>query len=246
MKYHFFIEPEQVNGQMAQVTGSDVNHIRNVLRMRVGEEIVLSDGVLQYNCHIEALETDRVLARVDSTLREERELPAQIILLQGIAKGERMDTLVQKSVELGVAAIVPLMMERTIVRLDAKKAAQRQERWQSIAESAAKQSGRGLIPAVEPVTDFARIEDISRGYDHLFMAYELAEGMKDTREAFSCVKAGEKVGIIIGPEGGITHAEAELAIGCGARAISLGRRILRTETAGPAALAMLGYVLERE
>ena len=246
MKYHFFIESDQVSGGIAEIRGSDVNHIKNVLRMHPGEEIVLSDGVLQYNCRVESLEADRVLASVCGTVREDRELPARIILLQGIAKGERMDTLVQKSVELGASGIIPLMMERTVVRLEDKKAAQRQERWQAIAESAAKQSGRGLIPEVSPVTDFARLKDLAAGFDRLFMAYELAEGMKATREAFAAVKPGEKVGLIIGPEGGISRGEAELALACGAEAISLGRRILRTETAGPAALAMLNYVLERD
>ena len=228
----------------AFLTGSDVNHIKNVLRMHAGEEIVLSDGSLQYNCRIEELGPDRVTVSILSREREERELPVRITLFQGIPKGERMELVIQKSVELGAACIVPVVMERTIVKLDEKKAAQKRSRWQSVAESAAKQSGRGIIPEVCPVVSYSKMLEEAKTLDHFFLAYELAEGMQGTREAFAAIRPGEKIGLLIGPEGGISHSEAEEALLAGAQVISLGRRILRTETAGPAALAMLTYLLE--
>ena len=245
MKHHFFIEPEQIRENTALLTGSDVNHIKNVLRMRAGEEIVLSDGSMQYNCCITSLEPDRVIVSIQSAQKEEREPAVDFTLYQGIPKGERMELLIQKSVELGVRRIVPVMMERTIVRLDGKKAGQKRIRWQAVAENAARQSGRGIIPQVEEAAEYSRVLAEARELDHFFLAYELAEGMSGTREAFSRIKPGEKVGILIGPEGGISHDEASAATAHGAVTISLGRRILRTETAGPAVLAMLNYVLEQ-
>lgn len=155
-----------------------------------------------------------------------------------------MEFIIQKCVELGVARIVPVNTKRTIVKLDAKKEQARIKRWSGISESAAKQSGRGRIPEVTGVKSFAEALEEAKKLNMCLIPYELARDMAQTREVLSSIKPGMSVGIFIGPEGGFEEEEVEQAEAAGARPITLGRRILRTETAGMAVLAMLVYLLE--
>ena len=243
--YRFFVEEHQIDPDRIHITGSDVNHIRNVLRMKPGEEILVSaQGNLEYRCRIEALEEEEVTAEILYAMESELELPSRIYLFQGLPKGDKMDFIVQKCVELGAARIVPVSTRRTIVKLDAKKEESRRKRWAGISESAAKQSGRGVIPEITGVRSFREALEEAGKLDVCLIPYERAEHMAHTREVFGSIAPGSSIGIFIGPEGGFEEEEVEYAIKAGAKAITLGRRILRTETAGMAVLAMLGYLLE--
>lgn len=247
--YRFFVEPEQISGMKAVITGSDVNHIKNVLRMRIGEQLTLSDQEENdYVCSITEMSAERIVLRILFKEAAGTELPAQLYLFQGLPKSDKMELIIQKAVELGVYEIVPVAAARSIVRLDEKKAQSRQKRWNAICESAAKQSKRGRIPQVHPVMDmesamrYAKQQEL----DLILFPYELAEGMAQTRAAFGEVHTGMKIGIFIGPEGGFEEHEAAEARSAGAQVISLGRRILRTETAGLAVLSALMLQLEIE
>ena len=244
--YHFFADPACIGEKEITLAGADVNHIRNVLRMRPGEEVLIGDGQgRNYRCKLETLTEEYVTARILWVLEGNAELPSRITLYQGLPKGDKMEFIIQKCVELGVSRIVPMDTRRTVVKLDARKEENRVKRWNGISESAAKQSGRGVIPQVCGLKSFAEaIRDAER-QDVCLIPYELAKDMEHTRELFSSIKPGQSVGIFIGPEGGFEEAEIEKAVAAGARPLTLGRRILRTETAGMAVLAVLSYLLER-
>ena len=243
--YHFFVEPEQVQESCIYVTGQDVNHIRNVLRMKPGEEVAISDGRGRtYSCVIEDLQPEQVIAKIQNAEEESSELNASITLFQGLPKGDKMEWIIQKCVELGVTRIVPVKTRRTIVKLDDKKASTKVRRWNSISEGAAKQSGRGLVPEVSDVISFAEALEQANKMDVVLIPYEMARDMAKTREVLGNVRPGQSVGIFIGPEGGFDEVEVEQAMAAGAAPITLGRRILRTETAGMAVLAMLVLLLE--
>ncbi len=243
--HQFFVTPDQVQGQTIEIQGNDVNHIKNVLRMKEGEELHVSDGNNQrYLCRIEKIEESKVLAAIKEILAEDMELPAKIYLFQGLPKGDKMEWIVQKAVELGVHEIIPVATKRSVVRLDEKKAKKKVERWQMIAESAAKQSARQMIPKVCPVMSYKKALSLAKEMDRFLFPYELAEGMERTREVISTIQSGQSVAVFIGPEGGFDAKEAEDAKEAGAQVITLGKRILRTETAGLTVLSILMFCLE--
>lgn len=243
--YRFFVAPEQIGDVSISITGKDVNHIKNVLRMKVGETVLISDGSdREYICAIRQLKDDEVIADIEDINGRSRELPIKVTLFQALPKGDKMETVIQKMIELGAYEIVPMSTKRCVVKLDAKKAANKTKRWNAIAESAAKQSKRGMIPQVsEPVT-YKQALDMAKDMDMFLIPYEEAENMEHTRQVISEIKPGMSVGIFIGSEGGFTREEVELAKECGAREITLGKRILRTETAGMALMAVLMYLTE--
>ena len=243
--HRFFADPSQIGEKEIVITGADVNHIRNVLRMRTGEELLIADGQgSEYRCLLEEAGEHLVRAKICWKLDGDAELPTRITLFQGLPKSDKMDFIVQKCVELGVSRIVPVSTRRTVVKLDAKKEENRRKRWENIAESAAKQSGRGVIPEISGVTRFEDALKEAGTMDCCLIPYERAENMAHTREVFGSISPGSSVGIFIGPEGGFEEEEVKKAIEAGAAPITLGRRILRTETAGMAVLAMLVYLLE--
>lgn len=243
--YRFFAEPDQIGEKEICITGSDVNHIRNVLRMRSGEEVLIGDGQGKtYHCALREFAEDEIRAEIMWSLDGDAELPCEITLFQGLPKSDKLELIIQKCVELGVSRIVPVNTKRTIVKLDAKKEESRRKRWNTIAESAAKQSGRGRIPEVTGVVSFSQALARAKELDICLIPYELAKDMAHTRELLSGIRPGQSVGIFIGPEGGFEEKEIEEAIGSGANPITLGKRILRTETAGMAVLSMLVYLLE--
>ena len=244
--YHFFVEPHQIGAEEIRIEGADVNHIRNVLRMKPGEEILTSsrEGG-DYFCRVEELEPEYVSAKILEEW-ENKELPARIHLFQGLPKGDKMELIIQKAVELGAFSIIPVETKRCVVKLDVKKAAKKVVRWQQIAESAAKQSKRMLIPEIHEVMTYKQALEFAKQLDVKLIPYELAKGMKETREILSEIKPGQSVGIFIGPEGGFEEEEVAKALEAGAHAITLGRRILRTETAGLAILSVLMFQLENE
>ena len=243
----FFVEPHQIDEEAHQIhiTGSDVNHISNVLRMKTGEELWISDGSkYEYRCTIESFEPDEVLLHIVYSQEPEYELPCRIYLFQGLPKADKMELIIQKAVELGVYEIIPVETKRCVVKLDGKKSAKKTARWQQIAESAAKQSKRMLIPNVHEVLTFREALKYAESMDVRLVPYELARGMQETKEILGAIEPGQSVGIFIGPEGGFEEKEIEAAIEGGAKPITLGRRILRTETAGLAILSVLMFQLE--
>ncbi len=246
--HQFFVEPVQIqlNDRRVIILGEDVNHIRNVLRMKPGEELNVSNGEdgREYRCAILALEDAQVLCELRFVKEAQVELPSRIHLFQGLPKGDKMEWIIQKCVELGVYQIIPVAMKRCVVKLDGKKAQAKVARWQGIAQAAAKQSKRGVVPEVTEVVDFARAMEMAVDMDVRLLPYELAEDMGQTRQAIERLVPGQSIAIFIGPEGGFDEAEVARAVEGGALPVTLGRRILRTETAGMTVLAWLVYRLE--
>ena len=245
----FFVETYQIEEEKhcIHVTGADVNHIKNVLRMKLGEELWISDGgAKEYRCEIESLGDEEVLLHIIYAQEPDYELPNRIYLFQGLPKADKMELIIQKAVELGAYAIVPVETKRCVVKLDEKKAAKKTARWQQIAESAAKQSKRMLIPKIHEVMSFQDALKLAEELDIRLIPYELAKGMKETKEILNQIRPGQSVGIFIGPEGGFEENEVSQALEKGAQAITLGRRILRTETAGLAILSVLMFQLEND
>ncbi len=241
----FFADPSWCRDGKIILEGSDVNHIKNVLRMKPGEDVRISDGTGRiYLCSIDAYEEGKAVLDILKEQDSDTELPSEIILFQGLPKGDKMDWIVQKAVELGVHAVVPFSAKRSIVKLDEKKAKKKQERWQAIAKGAAEQSGRSLIPEVRPVTTFTGALDTASDMDIVLIPYELEEGMDKTARIIENIAPGQSVGIFIGPEGGFETEEVVLAKKYGAEPVTLGKRILRTETAGLTVLSILMYHLE--
>lgn len=244
--YQFFVEPGQIQDRKIVITGSDVNHIRNVLRMKPGEEISVSNGIdgKEYRCGIEAFTEREVICTLRFIKEDGVELPSRIYLFQGLPKADKMELIVQKAVELGVYEVIPVAARRCVVRLDVKKAAGRVGRWQGIAEAAAKQSKRGIIPNVHPVMDMREAVAYARSMDVKLIPYELAEDMRHTKDIIEKVQPGVDIAVFIGPEGGFEQSEIETALEAGIEPVTLGRRILRTETAGLTVLSWLMYHLE--
>ncbi len=244
--YQFFIEPSGIQGGQITITGSDVNHIKNVLRMRAGEKIAAvseAEG-RKYLCEIQKLEEDAVYCRMLSAEEADAELPSKIFLFQGLPKGDKMELILQKAVELGCFEVVPVACRRCVVKLDEKKQKSRVQRWQGISEAAAKQSGRRIIPRVHEVMQFSQALSYAAGMDVKLIPYEQAENMSGTRKILDSVEPGQRIAVFIGPEGGFEEAEIEEAGRAGVIPVTLGRRILRTETAAITVLSWLMYHLE--
>lgn len=243
--HRFFVEPHQVAEDTIRIEGTDVNHIKNVLRMKVGDVLQISDGHnQQYLCSILSMESTEVVVSIEETLATSTELPSKLYLFQGLPKGDKMEFIIQKAVELGVYEIIPVATKRAVVKLDEKKAAKKVERWNSIAESGAKQSGRNVVPAVMDVMSYNEALAYAKKLDVVLIPYELAEGMEETRQIIADIRQGQSVGIFIGPEGGFEVEEVERAKMQGILPVTLGKRILRTETAGLTMLSILMYHLE--
>lgn len=244
--YQFFVETSQIQGNRVVITGKDFNHIKNVLRMKTGEELAVSNGTdgKEYRCGIEEFTEDEVICTLRFVKEDALELPAKVYLFQGLPKADKMELIIQKAVELGVYQVIPVSCKRAVVKLDEKKAKSKIARWQGIAEAAAKQSKRGIIPEVKDVMTMKQAIAYSRQCQVKLIPYELAEGMEKTKEIISSLKPGEDVAIFIGPEGGFEEAEVQTAMESGIVPITLGKRILRTETAGMTVLSWIMYQLE--
>lgn len=243
----FFVTREQVQDDKAVIRGNDVNHIKNVLRMRPGDELSLSDGAgRDYDCEITSIDRDEVWLKIEDSRDSQVELPVKLYLFQGLPKGDKMELIIQKAVELGVYEIIPVQTKRAIVKFDEKKEAKKIARWQQIAEGGAKQSGRGLIPEVRSVMRFEEALNYASKLDRALIPYEKAEGIQKTKEIIAGLKGTRSVGIFIGPEGGFDEQEIEQAMASEILPITLGRRILRTETAGLTMLSILMFEFEEE
>ena len=244
--YHFFVSEEQINGENAYIEGSDVNHIANVLRMKPGEELLISvKGDWDYLCKIDDIETDRVNLKVLESM-EQRELPVNITLLQGIPKSDKLEMIIQKAVELGVSEIIPVKTKRVVVKIEEKKQASKANRWNAIAESAAKQSKRSIIPKVSEPMSIDNALEIVKDFGVKLIPYENADGIDKTRKILDSMDKTKNIAVFIGPEGGFEEAEVERIKNSGFEVITLGKRILRTETAGLALLSNIMIRLEDE
>ncbi len=247
--YQFFIKPCQVADHEVTIIGEDVNHIKNVLRMKSGEEIAAIDqeAGTEYRCEIEAFEEDAVKCRLLFVKEDGIELPSKVYLFQGLPKSDKMELIIQKAVELGVYKIIPLAAKRAVVKLDAKKEAGKLTRWNAISEAAAKQSKRRIVPEITGVMTMKEAVAYCQDFEVKLIPYELAdkEAMSVTRQIIDSLQPGQSIAIFIGPEGGFEEAEVDLTVSNGFQPITLGRRILRTETAGFTVLSWIMYHLEQ-
>ena len=245
--HRFYTDKEYLNhaDKNVTITGEDVNHIKNVLRLKCGDEIVVSDGEgTDYQCRISELNADSVVADIEDVFRNSAELPVKITLFQGMPKSDKLEFIIQKAVELGVTEIVPVMTKRTVVKIEDKKAGKKLERYNMIARSAGKQSGRGLIPEVKGFMTFKEAIGYAKELDMNIIPYEDARGMEYARQVIQEIKGKKSLGIFIGPEGGFAKEEVEQAMEVGAKCITLGNRILRTETAGLTVLSIIMFALD--
>lgn len=244
--YQFFVEPSQINDKTVIIEGKDVNHIKNVLRMKVGEEVSVSNGVdgNEYRCEIQELGEETVVLKLMFVKQDGVELPSKVYLFQGLPKADKMELIIQKAVELGVHEIIPVATKRAVVKLDDKKAKSKIARWQSISEAAAKQSKRAFVPVIHDVMTFKEAVKYASGMERKCIPYELAEGMDKTKEWINSIKENERIAVFIGPEGGFDESEIEVALQNEILPITLGKRILRTETAGFTVLSWIMYYLE--
>lgn len=246
--YKFFVRPDQIREKEIYITGQDCNHIFRVLRLKPGQEILLNDGQARdYYCIIKEANDQEIICQIRDVARNLTELPVEVTLFQGLPKQEKMEWIIQKGVELGLSHIYPVAMNRSIQKLDEKSGRKKVERWNKIAEGAAKQAGRGRVPLVHMPLSFKQVVDLSSRYDHFFVAHEQAKGMQVTRWALGQVKKASKIALMIGPEGGYAPEETQ-ALKALARSqmITLGKRILRTETAGMTFMAMLSLMIEED
>ena len=246
--FRFFVEKNQIEDHTVRIIGDDAHHLRDVLRARIGETILVSCGdEWEYTCEVEAILPEEVRATIVDAQRPGKELPSRILLLQCLPKGDKMETVIQKAVELGARDIVPVVSSRCVVKLDAKKAEAKVRRWNAIAESAAKQAKRMVVPEVHGVYAFREALSFATESGErpvLLLPYERAQGIEETRRILQAITPGQPVAVLIGPEGGFSEEEVHQACEAGFRPITLGKRILRTETAGMMILSVLGYLLE--
>ncbi len=244
----FFVKTNQVQDNLINITGEDVNHISNVLRMKVGENLQIcdTDTSSNYKAQIVSIQKELIQCEIQEKILSEAESAISINIFQGIPKSDKMELIIQKSIELGVKEITPVQMERCVSKISGKDETKKIDRWQKIAEVAAKQSGRDIIPKVNNVHKIKNISSIVKDYDMIIVPYEKEE-KNSFKNAIEELKKAEKynlsVGIVIGPEGGFEETEVELLKSSGAQIVTLGKRILRTETVALAMASVIMYEL---
>lgn len=240
----FFTARENISDSEIIINNEDVSHITRVLRLKVGDMITVCDGQgFDYQAEIRSIEPKAVVCDIRSKVKCDAEPNIKVTLFQGIPKASKMDYIIQKTTELGIYRIVPVMLDRCVSKIENAKAGEKKrERWQKIANEAAKQSGRGIVPEVSlPVSLDDALNEASE-LELSFVPYECEENTK-LKEILTPGRGAETIGFIIGPEGGFDPSETEKIQNAGIPTVTLGRRILRTETAGEAVLAMVMYEL---
>lgn len=237
--YNFFISESNVSEKETRIVNDDYNHIKNVLRMREGDELIVSFNGNSHLCKIKAFLNDEVIAEIIEKNYLQTNLPVKVYLFQGLPKSDKLELIIQKAVELGVDEIIPVENKRSVVKIEEKKADAKVSRWQSIAESAAKQSKRNVVPTVKKPMPFNKALSVASNFDLVIIPYENKDGMQSTINAFKSLKRGMSIAVFIGPEGGYDDDEIKAAIDSGAIPVSLGKRILRTETAAITSLSAI-------
>ncbi len=246
----FFVSDEQINEALGEIkiTGTDVNHLKNVLRVKNGDKVEICNLCNQqnYNCQIKEINREYINTKILEKMSEIAETNVKVTIFQGIPKAEKMEWVIQKAVELGVYDIVPVEMKRCVVKLKEKVLDKKLQRWQKISEVAAKQCGRNLIPKIHPVITSKDIANQINQYDVILVAYEDEKHITLKQELLKLKQKDDiKIGIIIGPEGGLESKDVEMWREKGAKIITLGRRILRTETVALQCLSIIMYELEK-
>lgn len=247
----FFVNQENIQDKKILILGEDVNHIKNVLRKSEGDtiEICNSQNGENFLCKIEKIKQEKILCEIEKRLENTSEPNTYIHIYQGLPKADKMELIIQKSVELGVSEITPTNMSRCIAKINSKDEIKKIERWQKISEVAAKQSGRDIIPKVNKICKLSEIVQQCKEYDAIIMAYENEKENKIKNQVQELKKMQKekskiKIAIIIGPEGGISAEEVEKAKEDGIKIITLGNRILRTETVALNMISIIMYELE--
>ena len=244
--FNFFVQEDSRQGNSFIISGGDFNHIKNVLRMKEGDTFLVSCEGQSHLCELTSFYVDSLVAEIVEENYNKTELSVKLYLFQGLPKGDKMELIIQKAVELGVTELIPVEMDNCVVKLDDKKKKSKVARWQAIAESAAKQSKRNTVPVVNEVMPFKKAVEYANTLDIILVPYECAEGMLATKKALAQLKGGMSIGVFIGSEGGFSPKEIDFAKENGGKIISLGKRILRTETAAIAALSMCMLYAETE
>ena len=247
----FFVKEEQIKDNEITIIGQDVKHIKKVLRAKIGNELQIcnSQNGKNYICEIQELENEKIICQIKENIQEQVESNVEVTIFQGLPKADKMEYIIQKSVELGVYDITPIEMKRCVVKLDEKDKIKKIERWQKIAEVAAKQCGRNIIPKINNVINIQKLCDLINQYDIILIAYE-NEKQETLKAQIEKIKQNNnldskiKIGIIIGPEGGLEENEVKKLEENGAKSITLGKRILRTETVALNVLSIIIYELE--
>lgn len=244
--YQFFIQAHQISDNQVRITGQDFVHMKQVVRLRNGEKFRIStlEGK-NYFCTLTGYEDEAAIGEIIEEDVDGTELNGSIWLFQGLPKQDKMELIIQKAVELGVTHVVPVAMKRSVVKLDDKKAKDKIKRWQAISEAAAKQSKRSLVPEVLDVCTYKQALEMFESLDMVLLPYENEKGIAYTKELLAKIEPGNNVGIIIGPEGGFEPEEVTLAMEKKAHPVSLGKRILRTETAAIATLTLVMLQMEQ-
>ncbi|MCT4598780.1 MAG: 16S rRNA (uracil(1498)-N(3))-methyltransferase [Vallitalea sp.] len=244
--HRFFVDPSQITEDNIVIIGDDVKHIKNVLRMNKEDEIIICDGHgSDYYCIINTINSHSINTSILSKTNSDTELKTKIYLFQGLPKQGKMELIVQKAVELGVYEIIPVITERSIVKINKQNGEKKLARWNKVAESAAKQSKRGIIPKVNEIMNYEDALKYASKIDSTIIPYENARNMNETKGFINELDCKE-IGVFIGPEGGFSIEEIKMANENGTKSITLGKRILRTETASLAILSLLMFQLEEE
>ena len=239
----FFISPEDIKDNIITVSGDNMHHLSNVLRCKVKDEVTVSDSSgFDYLCEIQSIEKDYIFLKIIDKMKNASEPKVKISLFQGLPKGDKLSLIVEKCVEAGVSSITPVNMARCVSKLSKKDFDKKKERFEKISMSAAKQSGRGVVPSVNPLIEFKEFLEKIKEFDLVLFPYEDEKEftLKSALKGFN----GESIAIIIGPEGGFSNEEAEKIVASGVSSVTLGSRILRTETAGMATIFNILYELE--
>ena len=245
----FFIKKDQINDNNLVILGEDVNHIKNVLRKSVGDcfEVCNQDDSQNYLVEIVALHNDKIECSIIDNLENNTESNLFIHVFQGLPKADKMELIIQKGVELGASAITPVAMKRSIVKISAKDEYKKIQRWQKISEVAAKQCGRSIIPKINNIAKIQDICKIAKNYDIILVAYENEKENKlkyELQKLKGTIKDNINIAIVIGPEGGLEPDDVNYLKENGAKIITLGNRILRTETVALNMISVITYELE--
>ena len=244
----FFVKENQIKNNTVKIIGQDVNHIKNVLRLNLEEQIKVcnEDTSENFNCSIKQIEKDEIICEIKEKISSKVESNVEITIFQGLPKADKMELIIQKSTELGASRFVPVALNRCIVKLSGKDAQKKIERWQKISEVAAKQCGRDLIPKIENIENIEEVKNQISDFDLFFVAYEQEKDVYLKQVLQEVDKSKEKIrnAFLIGPEGGLEEKEIEQMKNAGAKIISLGNRILRTETVALSVTSIIMYELE--